>query len=442
MAAISGFTLTVSSGSDGDTITTGNSTFSAVSGAPKVDTGWHIVNARSARFTPDAASMTGRLQAASPLTTAYMAGPIRLWSRPSANTPIVHVRDNSNAARAQIQWLTDGTMRLRNQNQSAVGVTSAAIPVDGEDGSDGVYWLTLQITASTFRARLYPLGSATPLWDSGSQSYAGGSFQRVSLGVDTAATADISFDSWSADDASMPAQPVTAPEITIVSDDVVSIADGQSTAIDTTITGSYTSATWTFDAGAPSTATGQLSTTSGDDPTFTPAGGPGTYVARRTVTWSDGTVSATVTVVVLPLTAQFPVVAVTASGWTVEGDADDLRDAVTDGDNGTAARSPANPSSSDFLLELGGGLKPAAGQAWTFPLRIAAASGSFVATLKQHDGSTTVHALSSIDIDDGTAVPGETDMYDHVLSFSAANWASMPDGDWTSGPTLLVEVSD
>lgn len=443
MAAISGLALDVTSGSDGATITTSNSTFSAVSGTPEVDTGWAVAGSRSARFTTaTAGSETGRLQAAAPVSTAYMAGPIRLWARPTgSNVVIVNLVDNSNVVCAQVQHLTNGTLRMRRADQSAVGTVSAAMPVNGEAGATGEYWLEVQVvSAATMRARLRPLGSDEVLWDSGNLTYTGTAFQRISLGIGTSAVADISFDSWDTDDSSMPAQPVEAPTVDAGED--VSLKDGQSVTLDSTITGTTTSEVWSVDDG-PSLSDSQFSSTSDDDPTFTPDGGPGTYTLRRTANWSGGSVSATVRAVVAPLTGEFTVTSVTGSGWTATGGADTLTEAVTDLDNATAARSPDSPSASVVRIYLDGGLKPAAGQAWTLPVRLKGpADSAFVASLLRHNDSTVVHANSSVDIDSGDAVDGESDMYDHVISFAAADWASMPDADWVSGPVVTLSVSE
>jgi hypothetical protein len=136
-------------GSNGTTITTGNSggasgtawdTVSIVTNGTAVyDTGTVLTGAVSARLATGATSGTvycqwqSAIQAlwASGLTTHYGRRYIRVAALPSANRVIAQFYDTSGAiARGQFLLLTTGAIRLRNKTPSTVATFTTVLSVD------------------------------------------------------------------------------------------------------------------------------------------------------------------------------------------------------------------------------------------------------------------------------------------------------------------------
>lgn len=435
--------LTLTTGSDGANATTGNTGATFVSATPpKVSTTRAVDGTRSLLFDTSSASSYLYWDHSSETMAIY---DVWLWldALPTSTLQLAYIATQSagvNLADWRVQ--TSGKLQARNSFSSTWVSNTTLTP--------GKWWHLRFIPGSAAgrqRVLIFDGNATTPVEDTddlpaGSRPvYNGGAWDRFHAGATANTTARFWLDRIYGDDATPTGPSVTPPTVDAGSDQVV--ADGAAASIDATVSGTTGTPAYAWSVlTGPSTSSGQFSATNTVDTTFTPAGGPGVYTLRLAVTDDSGVTTDTATVTVTALTADFAVVAVTASGWSVEGGAASALAAVTDSDNDTLLRSPANPSAALVKLFLGPGLKPAAGQAFTLPVRLTGPAGSsFVAKLYQHNDSTQVHANSSVDIDTGDAVSGESDMYDHVVSFSAADWASMPDGDWVTGPVVRIEVS-
>lgn len=430
------------SGSNGAAVTTGNTSADFVSGtAPTISTstftGWPVDGTRSMRVNPSGSNcyVYWNITAGSACWFEFY---IRITSLPSSTFFLAAVTAAGGGdSLAELRVLTDGRLQMRN-NFLAVWTSTTAL------ATGTVYRIAWGpgITAGKQQCKIYLGNAASPVESSGtSPNYTGGNFGRFHLGAFTATTVDLLLDRINGDSTTELGPVVSAPSVDAGAD--ATIQDTHTAAIDATVSGTTGTPAyaWTVLSG-PSTSSGQFSAPTSVDTNFTPAGGPGTYVLRLAVTDDSGVTTDTVTVTVTPLTEQFPLVAASGASWTNEGGAPSVLVAVTDDDNDTRLRSPANPSSAVAKLFFGGGLKPASGQAFQVPVRLVGpADSAFVAKLYQHNDSTLVHANSSVDIDTGDAVVGETDMYDHTISFAAADWASMPDADWAAGPVVRIEVS-
>lgn len=422
MAAVSGLTLAISSGSNGASITAGgNSTFAAVSAtAPKVSTDWAVVGTRSMRCTTTTADTTyGRLDGAS-ATTRYHGGPIRLRSKAGGTTILAQIEDNSINVKAQIQRLSDGTFRLRHVTTAVPGTTSAYIPDATDAGETGEYWLAIQVTGASFRAFLYPLGSSTPIWDSGNQTYSAGAFTRLRLGfISSVANSDVEFSAgWSADDSAPVAQPVTVPTVDAGPDKAADVATKVS--IDATITNGSGTQAWTRISGPAVTFSAASSV---DTDVTNTSGVAGTTVCRLT----DGSSFDEVSIVWSPLPTTAGVAGIESAGsWT---DTANLLD--DDPDTGATI---TNASASPLGLRLKNRTTPTG--AVNIKLRGVVQSGSHTVdiSLRKHNKSTVVKAVTGVTIVNGVVTIPLTS---GDISSMGSDWATQ-DG-W--GAYLVVTAT-
>ncbi len=417
-------------GSNGDTIKTSDG-FASVNKTPKISTAWKAGGTRSADCSTTSNDSPNLGVSEGGRTTGWETVAFQLDGRPSANQIVMQGMDSSFATTLwQVRVLTDGTVQFRDAF-SAKYTSTATISTSKAD-----YRFALLIDGTTVRLKVYDgANSSSTLLDSGnlSSAYSKGSWDGVRYGQVAAATWGILLDNINrVTGTTEPGAAVSPPTIDLGGNRT--IQDYASAAFTPTVTGNTGTTTyaWTVQSG-PSTSSGQFSAPSSKNTTFTPAGGPGTYTLRLSVTDDSGVTTKDATVTVTALQAGDTIAAVTvSSGWTAS--AGTVLDCLSDGDSGTYVTSSNNPSSLDLKVTLRGIIPPTGNlDVWLRDLGRSGGTGTVDVSLYKPDGTTLVKKVS------GTTAP--TSAADTKVTFLAADISGVSAAQWRAGCVLLVEAT-
>lgn len=298
-------------GSSGTTVTTANSAFDVVVGAPTISTAWSASGTRSMDCsTTAAASRNGTLKTTDGAERTYYCY-LNLQALPSAAQIVMNVQKaDYSAICAQVQILDDGTIRLRSNGTS--GQTS--IWSGGPLGTQ-VYRLVLYInnTTSQIRLRVYFNHASTPLLDSGLLNYTRGVSGASNFGptVNMANMAMLVDEAIIADGVEPP--PAQLPISVDVGNDQATLVGQAVELVAATSGGSGSpSYTWTVQSG-PNTSSSQFSAPSAASTNFTPTAA-GTYIVRCTVSDTSGSDSDDLIVTVSSAQRMLWVKTITISG--------------------------------------------------------------------------------------------------------------------------------
>lgn len=388
MSTVSGMHETCEFGSNGTTVTTGNSTCDAVVGSPTVDTSWHAAGTRSFDCSVTTAAARNVRVVGASATTRYHAVALKVGAAPSANTVILQI-ENGGTNKAHIRHLTDGTIQYRDGSAPKTW-TGAPSMVSGE------FWLCLQLVGTTPSVSLYNLNTgaliASKTFAAG--DYTGGAFTQARAGVITAAATnyDLKVDELIADSAAEPALPTVPPTVGAGSDVTADVATR--VALDGTIANGSGTQTWSRVSGPTVTIASAGST----DTTCINTGGAGVTVMQL----ADGAVTDTMSITwtALPTVALVQAV-VLGTGWTAS--AGTLLDCLTDGDDATYIQSSNNPSSLDLTVRLHNMVTPSGDIAFRLGIDVTG-TGTMDVSLYKHNGSTLVKKVSATALADGTVV--------------------------------------
>lgn len=202
------FTETFEGGSNGNTITTGNTNYDSVSGAPTFTNSSPAVGSLAADC--DASGSTCRFdEAVDEPSVLYRRFYFKVPELPGSNLYIA-TNTSGASARADMRINTNGTVSVRN-GFSAVWTSTAAVTA----GQWARFEWRLSATAGTQEARLFTGAqlhgpSNNPTDSSGSVTFDAGTFTNTGVGIIQNTTARVFIDDVKNDDSTWPG-PATVP---------------------------------------------------------------------------------------------------------------------------------------------------------------------------------------------------------------------------------------
>lgn len=455
MAAITGWARTFD-GTDGVSITLAsqiNATKLTGAGTSKFDAA-HAISGTAWAITGAGNNVTGEfgIGSSKALAWARVYG-VTPASLPSSALTIAQTYGDSDTNLAVgVQWMTDGSVRIRDNISAPTGYQSPA----GLIPPNTPFRIAFKSNpGGTLRCKVYvgtnqhgAITSGVADWDSGNlanTSTAATGIDTLRLGAITNLTGTIYFDSLVGDDAIEPAPAITVgpPVVNVGSDQTKDVGSGDFTITETeSLVGTGTTISrrsWTQISGPPLTLNG--ATHNGDDGTVssatltvTPLATTGTCVVRCTVTDSNGQVgSDDVTLAfVVPGVALEPVGDISNAGsWVNQaGSGTNLYQAIdeTNTDLTDFVATPQTPTNASLVERMTVAVPP--GNTSGCSIEVVAdvttdvTSSSLV--IKVYDGNGTLKKTFSAIT---TLVPNTPGTFS--LPFSAAEIASF--AHWDSG---------
>lgn len=278
-------------GTNGTTVTVGNSDFSFVSvgNPPAYSTAQKFLGASSIDCSSTGTYRYCTFEEGSPSANWGVRMYFRMGGNPSVNATLLNFT-SSGAIRAQVQVITDGKIRLRRgTTQAYVSTNSLAL--------NTWYRLEVWVSASQIRMAVYAGDSLTTFADSGTLSYSEGTIGSVWFGnsVNTTWTTLYIDQVIATDTAAFPG-PSTTP-IGITTDANFSMLLGDSRSVSMTKSNGTNPTTWAWTVSGPNNSTSQFSAPSAQTTQFTPTAA-GVYTLTGTGTDGTGSDSDTTQVTV------------------------------------------------------------------------------------------------------------------------------------------------
>lgn len=216
----------------------------------------------------------------------------RMGGFPSANSTLVELRSSSNDTRAQIQVITDGSIRIRN---GTVAQWTSSSPL-----SVGVWYRVeawFNANTSTMQMAVYVGDSLTSVASSGNRTFNTGTIAEVRLGnAINSSWSGLFLDQIIATDTASFPGPSTTP-IGITTDNDFSMLRGDSHPVSMTKTNGSGTTTYAWTVSGPNNSTSQFANAAAQSTTFTPTLA-GTYIITGTGTDGTGSDSDSTTVTV------------------------------------------------------------------------------------------------------------------------------------------------
>jgi hypothetical protein len=193
---VSALTETFDGIANGVAITTSNTGFTFIDGAPVADTALKMHGAASADMNITAAQAGLTHTFSSTLSTHYVRLYVYMDSMPSANTKILTARNAGNTAQCWDCRVTNGgAVQIRNSSSSQIQISSTGVV------STGSWWrLEAGMASGSLEVRVYTTPESTSPAVTLSGSFADTVASRIVAGTAASATWDFHVDSYKSSD--------------------------------------------------------------------------------------------------------------------------------------------------------------------------------------------------------------------------------------------------